>query len=414
MELKPATYSASAPAATRAGAPGGSIVHAQEEGIDPEFGPASAGIAAPAASARVPWRRMAAIAARDALIILLLVAAAELALRIMAPQYGHNLYDDKFTGGFPVVFNTDGYRGPACPLAKLPGELRVLSLGDSTTFGTGVAAEDTWPMQLAGLLKSRQPTRPVNVINAALQGTGLADMTVGYEQKWADYKPDVITCAISGNMVSLAWISRNDAKHKIPAYVTHVRQETGLSAIKTRVSRAYGRLCLPQFLSINAQRVLYGIGVLDHSITPSMPLGAMLAHGWLQGGLPPNEADAAWNCFGKELADLKAAADAHGARLIVTFVPSRFDLSDSFWDDEKFVPKRRLTIDPTNKLSDLCGGLGISFLDAKSALLEEREQIAEREHRAAAMYVMFDYTHLNRDGHAALAGAMASEIQTGH
>ena len=86
-----------------------------------------------------------------------LLVIAELLLQLIVPQYGHDFYDRTLTASQPVTFNADGYRGAAVPLEKQPGEFRVLALGDSTTFGTGVAIDDTWPLQLKKSLEDLQP-----------------------------------------------------------------------------------------------------------------------------------------------------------------------------------------------------------------------------------------------------------------
>lgn len=45
------------------------------------------------------------------------------------------------------------------PLQKHPGQVRILIVGGSTTYGFGVSARDTWPSQLAQKLNDRYPGR---------------------------------------------------------------------------------------------------------------------------------------------------------------------------------------------------------------------------------------------------------------
>jgi hypothetical protein len=51
--------------------------------------------------------------------------------------------------GAAYRINQLGLRGPELPEAKAAGEFRVACLGDSVTFGSGVAEDDAWPSVLA-------------------------------------------------------------------------------------------------------------------------------------------------------------------------------------------------------------------------------------------------------------------------
>lgn len=53
----------------------------------------------------------------------------------------------------PVHINAHGTRGPEFQIEKPPGTFRILSLGDSRTFGWGVADEDTYSRRLEQLLE---------------------------------------------------------------------------------------------------------------------------------------------------------------------------------------------------------------------------------------------------------------------
>jgi lysophospholipase L1-like esterase len=70
--------------------------------------------------------------------------------------------------GVRVRTNDLGFRDrPVGP--RVPGELRILVLGDSLTFGWGVAEEDTYPRQLEALLAGMLG-RPVRTINTGVGG----------------------------------------------------------------------------------------------------------------------------------------------------------------------------------------------------------------------------------------------------
>lgn len=70
--------------------------------------------------------------------------------------------------GIEVELNSHGLRDVEFPLHKEPGTYRILSLGESGTFGSTVAFEDTYNKQLEVLLNThnRNPERRFQVINA--------------------------------------------------------------------------------------------------------------------------------------------------------------------------------------------------------------------------------------------------------
>src|SRR5689334_15479584 len=66
--------------------------------------------------------------------------------------------------------NRYGYRGPVIG-RKQPGELRVAMVGGSTTFGYGVAWNESIPAYLESKLKQRLG-RPVSVVNLGFNNEG--------------------------------------------------------------------------------------------------------------------------------------------------------------------------------------------------------------------------------------------------
>ncbi len=81
--------------------------------------------------------------------------------------------------------------------AKAPGELLVLSGGDSNTFGVYSPYERTYSAVLEQLLAQRLD-RPVRVVNLGVPGHSLLQ-TVGLIREWASRKPDVIVVSDSFN-----------------------------------------------------------------------------------------------------------------------------------------------------------------------------------------------------------------------
>src|SRR5262245_46400500 len=76
-----------------------------------------------------------------------------------------------FTIDQPVSTNALGFRSPEIESRDGKG-LLVVCLGDSQTFGNGVAQDRTYPAVLQSLLAGRRPGLRVQVVNTGVQGYG--------------------------------------------------------------------------------------------------------------------------------------------------------------------------------------------------------------------------------------------------
>ena len=358
---------------------------------------------------RSRFARLQRTIARDCALIIGLLVATELVLRLAAPIYGRQLFDNEFTGSFPIEMNPEGYRGALVSKEKALDELRILGLGDSITFGTAVRTESTWPIVL-GEIVGTKVARPVVAINGGVEGESLGDIVRAWDEQWRGYHPDVVAIALTGNMVSLE-IVRPD-KTLLPS--DHYKQLHQRLSVTQRVSldlgRAIHRLGLPSFASIEIQRFLYWDGLLNHNIDAKAPYGTLLAHGWRQGDLDPTVAETAWGRLASRLGQLKQRVEADGALMIVTYMPPRFLLTSEARDNQKNVPVERFTIDPVARTQRIAEALHLGYVDSQAALISGRSHIEGMEHRPAPMYVYFDYAHPDDDGHRAIAEVIAATL----
>jgi lysophospholipase L1-like esterase len=132
---------------------------------------------------------------------------------------------DCFTkvGHQPVHINAQGTRGPEFSVTKPAGTFRILSLGDSRTFGWGLADGETYSRRLEALLNqniqpptTEQPLTPafspsdgeregrhqalggasrVEVINAGVNAWSYSQMAVYLREFGLRYQPDVVVLA---------------------------------------------------------------------------------------------------------------------------------------------------------------------------------------------------------------------------
>lgn len=98
---------------------------------------------------------------------------------------------EHYTYQHRVQVNALGLRGPELG-PKASGEVRVLFLGDSLTYGQGVGDDETVPFQLERALRARAPTRRWTVVNAGVRAYGTAQELGLLAELGARIQPDVV------------------------------------------------------------------------------------------------------------------------------------------------------------------------------------------------------------------------------
>jgi GDSL-like Lipase/Acylhydrolase family len=97
-----------------------------------------------------------------------------------------------YTHHYEVRVNSFGLRGPEFE-PRRDGEIRVLALGDSMTYGQGVADDETLPHYLETILQKRDPLRrPWTVVNAGHRGYNTSQEIALLMEFGEVLKPDVV------------------------------------------------------------------------------------------------------------------------------------------------------------------------------------------------------------------------------
>ena len=340
--------------------------------------------------------------------ILLIFTIVEGVIRTAAPQYLNNIHDHEFTGGHAIARNKDGFRSELLPTNKSDGEFRILAVGDSTTFGSGISREATWSAQLVDLL--RQQNVEATHLNTGTPGRDLQTINQGYNEHWSPYDPDVVILAVTNNMVSLSWINQ-DKEPKSP--VNQYQSDQSLSHFKrlaVQVNRFSKKFAVFSWISINSKRALYILGINSHRIDPNALFGPLLAFDWKQADVDPKLSEKTWTLFEQDLTTLRNSVSADGRKFVVVYIPVRFMAFDGFFDNEKRVPLSRINIDPAKRLEQICHKLEIPYLNGVKPLRSGRQTIAEEKGQYAPMYNLFDYLHLNPIGNRTIAQALANQL----
>jgi hypothetical protein len=93
----------------------------------------------------------------------------------------------------PVHINSHGTRGPDFQTEKPEGVIRILSLGDSRTFGWGLLDEETYSRLLEKSVQKYMGTRQrIEVINAGVNAWSYPQIMDYFRENVLKYKPDFV------------------------------------------------------------------------------------------------------------------------------------------------------------------------------------------------------------------------------
>jgi lysophospholipase L1-like esterase len=134
-------------------------------------------------------------------------------------------------GRKPVRINSHGTRGGEFTPAKPTNTIRVVSLGDSKTFGWGLTESETYSSLLQRLLQERVGEhRRVEVINAGVSAYSYAQMLAYFRYTALKYSPDVV---IVGDANLWTQFSENNSREFVRQFMNRVRLKNLLRRFAT-------------------------------------------------------------------------------------------------------------------------------------------------------------------------------------
>jgi len=279
---------------------------------------------------------------------------AEVAIRFLRPRFpgfalpqvahqaiagvGYGMVPSQmaYTYAERVSINSHGFRGPEIRGERSPGDLRIICLGDSFTFGVGVSDEETYPRQLEDLLTKRWPGRRPEVINAGVQGYATYQEVDWLRSRGVEFDPDVVVLAVYFNDVV-------------------VRPSGDYTKQFEREQRQAAKLFR------NRAPWLYRLS--RNSALLSLLNGAALAarHGnsssdILQ-GVESDQVQEQWRATQRELSTFLELSRQHGFKPLVITIPTRIQVVQEFPDSS--YPAR---------IRSICERLGIEMADVSTSL----------------------------------------------
>jgi lysophospholipase L1-like esterase len=129
-----------------------------------------------------------------------------------------------------VTYSTNslGFRDGPIELPKPEGVYRIALLGDSITYGTGVAYEDTLSQRLQAVLAERFLGAGIEVLNCGTPATNTAQQAVMLEFRVRLFEPDLVVICSSVEDTSGYGIQL-PAEHELPSEAAWV-QRLGLTS----------------------------------------------------------------------------------------------------------------------------------------------------------------------------------------
>lgn len=317
------------------------------------------------------WTRFWRTILRDALIFIALIAYAEMALRVFVPDTRQLIFTKNVTGGNPVTYNAYGLRDVEFAIEKPDGERRILALGNSTTFGSGVSLEDTYPKTLQEKLGA-----PWFVINGGGQGSSMPQVIDFMNEYGYAMQPERIVFGFSPAMI---------AKTKITGKPGALSLKQQLRSAAIEIHKAMHASYAYSAFNHHVREGLYRIGVLKDDLTQLK--GAIYAYGFDVRGVDIETIRSDYDAFFAEFLAFKQELDRRGVDMIVIGIPSRFELSNKARDNPRNYPLDKIRIQPLDEMKKFAQDNDIEYMDLRPNL-KTKESI----------FIPGDYSHLNEKG----------------
>ncbi len=316
-----------------------------------------------------------------------------------------------------IRINSFGYRDVEFNREKAPGTFRVLCLGDSFTFGSGLELEQTYPKQLETLLRERLPGRMIEVINAGFASGDTADAAYLYLKNEG--------MALNPDFVFLGFLPRGDIDELMERDAA--RCQFDADGLPTRIrAKRFDEYFNPKQAQPHIQvplrfRITRGLRdampwwdkfltVLDTRF-PILRKRASVGHDWLPGmsrvfqtGAYSPEMTRAWAYFEKLMVATRDLCAAQGARFTLMVIPSNFQCGASYWSelgrgvDAGVYEAAR----PQAVAREIAARHHIDFLDLLPSF---------RAHPDVRLFFPID-GHINADGSRVAADTMAARVMS--
>lgn len=279
--------------------------------------------------------------------------------------------------GVPVSFNALGLRDVERSVKPAPGTVRILALGDSVTFGMGVAQHQTYPRKTEALLNAGRIGGPrVEVLNMGMPGYNTLHQLAQLREVGLALEPNVVVVGFLYNDVEPSSAQRGAAMPE--------REERSFGA---RVKSRFNAAAL--WLKKNSLLVAWASPRIGSALRP---LGFK---GYGQVGAMKDqyvEANPQWQAVRAALLEMKRLTDERGIELVVMVIPAMARFSDANYPIKEY----------HDAVSGFCRQHGIRALDLLPAFWGLD---------GTKFWISATDGHPNAEGQEIIAQALAAQLK---
>ncbi len=253
------------------------------------------------------------------------------------------LVENQPTSGRDILIETNslGFRDRELPASKTPDELRILAIGDSITFGGHLQAEEVYVEQVEQLLSLAAPQLRIEVINAGIGDTGLAEAVDILAGPGIETRPDAVTIGFYLNDSRPPW-----------GFPGELGAPGWLRRHSVLADWLYRRLRLRAWLRETGEgrfRWARAAKTLDwrRDRDAFRELASLAQYDW---GAAWEESS--WEIVEHELRRVARLSEEHGFEVLVIIFPVAYQVYASFLEDA-----------PQQRVAEIAEGLGFHSLD---------------------------------------------------
>ncbi len=237
---------------------------------------------------------------------------------------------------FNVHVNSLGLRGRETTIEKPAGAFRILTLGDSWTFGEGVDDGETYSMQLENLLRDYcPPEKRCEVINGGYaSGRGPDEAYVFLKNKGIRFRPDVV---ILGSFVNDTFDLGYNNWDKVDKRGLPVEISSQIFIVDENGQYGYNynnsmNLFLPKILRLSFLRRFHLTTLIQSKYIEHYLLRKKFDTMLLLNHPDAKEFERLWNKYYKVVDGMAEICRNNGARLLVMAIPYSGATADELFD----------------------------------------------------------------------------------
>lgn len=292
--------------------------------------------------------------------------------------------------------SSQGLRNRELPFLKPSGAGRILVLGDSVTYGPGVAAERTFSAQLEALL--RETGANADVVNAGVPGYSTYNEFEFYRSRGAAFDPDIVLLVVCMNDVANPRTHWNQYAQiaDIPADAIpnpHYDQEVILPRLERARADGAGGSRLLALLRDRFPQLLGEVPRPSEGVPDIRARPQTFITGEDDLGIERllDEESPEWRWLAGMIGRLRSAVEADGATFALVVMPLAYQLDA----DYPYFPQA--------VFARMCERERMLCLDLLAAM---------RAHTKRDLFLMdrlgsYDIWHLTKPGHSVVARALA-------